>query len=382
MKQFFSTKTPLQIAVTSVATILLTTGVVVAATTLGTNISTTGTLTVTPASNSTTVTSVKNAAGTPIFDVDTTNALASTTDLVIASGARIGLGSTGGHLTALANDSLFVEGEGEFDGIVWFDGSLRASSTILATGETTLYNTLTATTTSLRANDSSAAVLTIRQDDATSNIATLQDGATSVLTIGPAGLVVVQPSANSTVALSVKNSTGAPIFDVDTTNARASTTGALIRPTSNGTATVSITNATGKPIIDIDTTNARASTTELFIGQSNGTTPRLNASSTAVSIGDGQPIVGLRFGTCVVDIPSTIASSTSFANCTATGVTTSDRVFVTMRSTSTSMVFRNASSTTNNTIQVSVANTGWLSNAVYAGTVDPDATEWEWMAIR
>lgn len=63
-------------------------------------------------------------------------------DFTVYSGARIGVGSTGTHLTALANDSLFVEGESEIDGAAYFDGALWASSTLAVTGNTSLVGTL------------------------------------------------------------------------------------------------------------------------------------------------------------------------------------------------------------------------------------------------
>lgn len=55
-------------------------------------------------------------------------------DTTIGSGARVGTGSTGTHLTALADDSLLVEGQIEVDGRAWFDGVLHASSTLSVTG--------------------------------------------------------------------------------------------------------------------------------------------------------------------------------------------------------------------------------------------------------
>ena len=97
-----------------------------AATTISTSISTGGTLTVSDTST-------------------LTGAVTMGTDLTVTSGTRVGADASGGHITALANDSLFVEGESEFDGISWFDGSLRASTTLMATGAATLYSTLDVT---------------------------------------------------------------------------------------------------------------------------------------------------------------------------------------------------------------------------------------------
>jgi len=132
------------------------------------------------------------------------------------------------------------------------------------------------------------------------------------------------------------------------------------------------------------TTLDHASTSVLTIS---GASYFATASSTGLatldsaSFGNGTTIANFLFGTCVVDLPSTIASSTGVADCTATGVTTSHRVFVNPISTSTSMIFRSASSTAANTIQVSAYNTGYAQGAG-SGTVDPDASTWEWMAIR
>src|SRR3989338_7270537 len=107
-----------------------------AATTISTSISTGGTLTVN--------------------DISTlTGAVTLGTDLTVTSGTRVGADASGGHISALADDSLFVEGESEFDGISWFDGSLRASTTLMATGAATLYSTLDVTGKTTLANTSS-----------------------------------------------------------------------------------------------------------------------------------------------------------------------------------------------------------------------------------
>jgi len=51
-------------------------------------------------------------------------------DLVVTSGARIGTGTDAGHLTALADDSLFIEGEMEINGTSYFDGSITATEKV------------------------------------------------------------------------------------------------------------------------------------------------------------------------------------------------------------------------------------------------------------
>ncbi len=88
--------------------------------------------------------SILDASGAISFGNEnlTTTGTFSGLDLTATSGFRIGEGSSGGHITALGDDTLFVEGQSEFDGTSWFDGSLRASSTLLVTGNTTLYGNL------------------------------------------------------------------------------------------------------------------------------------------------------------------------------------------------------------------------------------------------
>ncbi len=49
------------------------------------------------------------------------------TDLTVTSGARIGTGTTPGHITALADDSLLIEGDLEVDGTAYFDGIVSIS---------------------------------------------------------------------------------------------------------------------------------------------------------------------------------------------------------------------------------------------------------------
>lgn len=56
------------------------------------------------------------------------------TDLTVTSGARIGTGSTPNDLTALADDTLFVEGAAEFDGALYVDGATDLDSTLDVAG--------------------------------------------------------------------------------------------------------------------------------------------------------------------------------------------------------------------------------------------------------
>ena len=121
-----------------------------AATTISTNISTGGTLSVTDTST-------------------LTGAVTLGTDLTVTSGTRVGADASGGHITALANDSLFVEGESEFDGISWFDGSLRASTTLMATGAATLYSTLDVTSLATFLGGATTTTLTLLNGETITN---------------------------------------------------------------------------------------------------------------------------------------------------------------------------------------------------------------------
>lgn len=58
------------------------------------------------------------------------------TDLTVTSGVRIGVGSTPNSLTALADDSLFVEGAVEFDGALRVDGAVTVTNIFVATPST------------------------------------------------------------------------------------------------------------------------------------------------------------------------------------------------------------------------------------------------------
>ena len=102
-------------------------------------------------------------------------------------------------------------------------------------------------------------------------------------------------------------------------------------------------------------------------------------SSAGVVIGAiGSPVTQMLFGTCSVNLPSINATSTVTANCTAAGVNTIDKVFVTPTSLPNYVVFTSASSTAADIIQVAAFNIGSSTGQ----TVDPAASTWSWMAVR
>ncbi len=105
------------------------------------------------------------------------------------------------------------------------------------------------------------------------------------------------------------------------------------------------------------------------------------ASSTQLVIGgEGTSglISGIVFGTCTYNPGAAITGSTTRStSCTgATGVRTTDKVFVMPKSLETHLVLTSASSTVAGAIQVSVYNTGVIGN------ISPTSATWNWMAIR
>ena len=96
--------------------------------------------------------------------------------------------------------------------------------------------------------------------------------------------------------------------------------------------------------------------------------------------GTGSGVTQLLFGTCSVDFPSTAASSTSVATCSAAGVGTVDRIFITPQNVPNQFVVTGASSTAANTIQISGFNLGTQGGV--GAAVDPVAATYSWMALR
>lgn len=293
MKKFANSKLALQTLAATIVTLLSVAGIVRAATTIGTNVNTEGTLTVTGAS----ALNGNVTLGDTVADIITANGY--------LTQARIGTGSTFGHISTVGADELGVEGEMEVDGTAWFDGSLRASSTLMVTGAATLHNTLAVT-----------------------GITTL----TGALNFG---------TASSTAG-------GTALLKVPTIN---SDTGAISFGNENLTTTGAINFAT-------------ASSTGL-------------ANLDSAAIGNGTTVDQFLFGTCTVNFGSITASSTAVTTCSATGVTTGHKVFLTPVLTDNQIIFTSASSTANNVIQVAAYNTG-----ATVGAIDPASATWAWMAIK
>lgn len=183
------------------------------------------------------------------------------TDLTVLSGARIGGGSTGTHITAGADDSFFVEGQSEFDGIAWFDGSFRASSTAMITGAITASSTLTVSGAGLFQT-----TLTVTGATTLSNTLAVT-GATTL-----SSTLAVTTSVDSPI---YKSSSGAISFDDDNVT---------------GSGNIQMANAvfTGSLTVDTDTLYVNNSSNRVGIG----TTTPYATFSIDTNAGDNSFVIG------------------------------------------------------------------------------------------
>jgi len=328
-----------------------------AATTISTSISTGGTLTVSDTST-------------------LTGAVTMGTDLTVTSGTRVGADASGGHITALANDSLFVEGESEFDGISWFDGSLRASTTLMATGAATLYSTLNVTSLATFLGGATTTILTLLNGEIISNATdgVIQlGGVASTTSITLLNGETITNATDGTIALTgaltvsgASSFTGlATLLGGATTTILTLLNGEIISNATDGViqlggvaSTTSITLLNGETITNATDGEVQITATTLkLIG---------TASTSALIVGDepaAPTINGMVFGYCsFADVTSFTASTTKYADCTtvpAGALLAGDRVFVQATSSFDSMFVITAASTTGiSTINLRILNTG------------------------
>ena len=108
-----------------------------------------------------------------------------------------------------------------------------------------------------------------------------------------------------------------------------------------------------------------------------GITGTTTSSAGAIVGIDGSPVNQIRFGTCTYNPGAVVTTSGLSTNCTgATGVTPTDRVFVTPQQLELGLIFTAASSTAADVIQVTVLN------ATTTGGITPASRSWFWMAIK
>ena len=115
-----------------------------------------------------------------------------------------------------------------------------------------------------------------------------------------------------------------------------------------------------------------------------GVTGTTTSSAGAILGINGSPVNQIRFGACTLDSGFIQASSTLIVSCTgATGVTATDKIFITATKLEYGLSLVSASSTTNDAISIAVHNN---ANASTSGTfgsgIDPASTDVSWMAIK
>ena len=133
-------------------------------------------------------------------------------------------------------------------------------------------------------------------------------------------------------------------------------------------------------VLNIGTTTAN----RVNIGSATAPVVITNASSTLANFGSGTTVSGLLWGTCAVNPQSITAATSSLVStsCSATGMTSSYKVFVTppsdgVLSDDNWLVFEGASaSSTANFIEIS------LFNASTTASIDGPSKTWSWMAIK
>ena len=194
--------------------------------------------------------------------------------------------------------------------------------------------------------------------------------ATLVTTLATAGIVIAATTVGNSVSIGgTLGVTGATTLSSATLSSTLAVTGATTLSatttiSANGASVLGVNNLSGVPIFEVDTTNSRASTT-------------------ALAIGGGTTVSKLLFGTCAVD-PQSITMGTSSpvsTSCAATGVVSGDTVFVTppidTEGASNWLQFEGASaSSTTGYIEIT------LFNASSTRNIDGPSRTWKWMAIR
>src|SRR3989344_7347604 len=324
-----------------------------AATTISTNISTGGTLTVTGTANVTGLTTLVNATST-MLTVSGNTYLATTT---LTSGSPLVLGTLTADPTGRTEGSVYYNSSSKiiklYDGSNWFTigtttSGLTLSGQRLQLADLNYYTTFGTTT------QSGLSVLTLEASSTAAIPLTLRGftGQTADLFL-------------------IHNVAGTDLFAID----------------ANGNASTSVISTTGSLFVNGNATTTPAGTLtlkgSLGVASSSpyvalGVTGTTTASAGMVIGNIGTPINVFLFGTCTVNpddglIDSTGATTTT---CAATGVRSGDVISITPANLPGGAFLISASSTANDTIQVSIgaATSTNPSLTTYAG--------WSWIAVR
>ena len=339
--------------------------IVSAATTIGTNISTGGTLTVTGASS---LTGALTMAGN-----------ASTTGSAVIKSATIN-SDTGA--ISFGNENLTTTGTLTVSGILTIDTNtlyVDATNNRVGIGSTSpdvllMVGSTTPTTVSgyrdafFAGAEEMDGVLTLDANASTTGSAVLKS-ATINSDTGAITFTNENLSTTGTLAAGATTITGALSVSTDIAMATASSTGIVKFATINSdTGAISFSNE------NLTTTGAINFATASSTGLA--TLDSIKVSST------GTTVAGLLHGTCSINPASIAAATSSPISCSATGVVSGDKVFVTPPPSAASvnsdwLIFSGASaSTTAANIQIE------LFNASTTAAIDGPAETWTWMAIR
>jgi len=185
------------------------------------------------------------------------------------------------------------------------------------------------------------------------------------------GIAMCALAANASTTIGTTIQTGGQIY-ASSTVMIAATYG--IDTDSAGALNIGTTTATSV-IIGSATAKVGIASTSPYVAL--GVTGTTTATLGNVIGSAGTGISQLTFGTCTLTMPAISASSTAVANCTATGSSNGDKVFVTLPQLPVNIIFTGASSTAANTIQIAEYNTG-----ITGGATTPPAVTVSWLAIH
>ena len=102
---------------------------------------------------------------------------------------------------------------------------------------------------------------------------------------------------------------------------------------------------------------------------------RVDASGRLI-LNAGSPVTGVRFGTVAVDPPSIAANTTANVTVTVSGLTTSDKAWVTpVNALEDGLVAESAEVTAANTLSIGIRNTT-------GAAIDGASRNWQYLAIR